>query len=43
VSVKEDGSMKFMWIRKYMVLKDKILEFNKNEVCYAWARNMMWT
>lgn len=32
VSVKEDGSMKFMWTRKFLVLKDNVLEFNKNEV-----------
>lgn len=31
-SVKEDGSMRFMWTKKYLVLKDNSLEFQKSEV-----------
>lgn len=32
VSVKEDGSMKFMWTKKFLVLRDGSLDFLKNEV-----------
>lgn len=31
VSVKEDGSMRWLWTRKYLILKDSMLYFNKNE------------
>lgn len=32
VSVKEDGSMKFMWTKKYLILRGDALDFLKNEV-----------
>ena len=32
VSIKEDGSMRFMWAKKYLVLRDGALEMLKNQV-----------
>jgi serine/threonine-protein kinase CLA4 len=32
VSVKEDGFASFLWSRKWLVLKEHILSFHKNEV-----------
>lgn len=32
VSIKEDGSMRFMWTKKYLILRDGALEMLKNEV-----------
>uniref|UniRef100_A0A060T7W0 non-specific serine/threonine protein kinase n=1 Tax=Blastobotrys adeninivorans TaxID=409370 RepID=A0A060T7W0_BLAAD len=31
VSVKEDGTMRFMWTKKFLVLRDSALDFLKNE------------
>lgn len=31
VSIKEEGGMRFMWTKKYMVMRDKALHFQKNE------------
>jgi serine/threonine-protein kinase CLA4 len=34
VSVKEDGFASFLWSRKWLVLKEHILSFHKNEVIF---------
>lgn len=33
VSIKEDGFASFLWSRKWLILREHIISFHKNEVC----------